>query len=98
MSDHINNLSLAQQERLSLLIEEMGEVLQVVGKIQRHGLYSSNPLIANSKTNKQLLEKELGDVFNAIDMLCRAGDVDRSVIMDEMNIKANSIIQWLHYQ
>ena len=100
MSDtkHINNLSFAELERLSLLMEEMGESLQIIGKIQRHGYESSNPLKSDAQTNKQLLEKELGDVLFAIDLLCKTKDLNRKNIMDNMNQKANTIFQWLHYQ
>lgn len=64
MSDHFNQLTPAEAERLAMLAEECGEVIQVVGKILRHGYASCHP--ANlTVTNKELLVKELQDV-NAV--------------------------------
>lgn len=66
----------AQLERLAILAEECGEVVKVVGKILRHGLGSINPLTGES--NRHLLEKELGDVLAAMELL---------VINDEVHMK-----------
>ena len=93
-----NQLSLAQAERLSILLEECGEVLQVIGKIQRHGFDSSNPLIASSPTNRELLEKEIGDVLNAIDMMTAVADIDLNSINTNKEHKARTIKKWLHHQ
>ena len=38
---HVNNLSNEQLEALAILAEECGEVIQVIGKIIRHGLDSN---------------------------------------------------------
>jgi hypothetical protein len=57
MPEYFNKLNPAEAERLSLLLEECGEVLQIIGKIQRHGYGSSN---------RSLLEKELGHIMHAI--------------------------------
>ena len=43
MTTTLNDLSLEQIERLALLTEEMGEALQVIGKIQRHGYQAIGP-------------------------------------------------------
>ena len=43
MATTLNELSLEQIERLALLTEEMGEALQVIGKIQRHGYQAVGP-------------------------------------------------------
>ena len=37
MSSHFNKLTPAQAERLAILIEECGEVIQAATKILRHG-------------------------------------------------------------
>ena len=51
-------------ERLAMLSEECGEVIQVIGKILRHGYDSYHP--SNPRlTNRDLLANELRDV-NAI--------------------------------
>lgn len=95
---HYNELSPAQVERLALLAEEMGEALQVVGKILRHGLNSSNPLIENAPKNFELLEKELGDVTCAISMLCDGGDIDLETMRRHRLAKHKNVQQWLHHQ
>ena len=37
MDDHFNNLTPGEAERLAILAEECGEVIQIIGKILRHG-------------------------------------------------------------
>ncbi len=64
MADHFNGLTPAQAERLAMLAEECGEVIQIVGKILRHGYDSHHPDNPTT-TNRHLLIKELSDV-NAV--------------------------------
>lgn len=64
MGDHFNGLTPAEAERLAMLAEECGEVIQVIGKILRHGYNSHHP-DNPSTTNKHLLIAELRDV-NAV--------------------------------
>lgn len=49
------------------LSEEAGEILQVIGKINRFGLESSRP--GSEKTNRQLLVEELNDFQAGIELL-----------------------------
>lgn len=49
MSDFTNNLTAAEQERLAILAEEMGEALQIIGKIIRHGYESYNPTLVQNQ-------------------------------------------------
>lgn len=95
---HFNNLTPAEAERLALLVEETGEALQVIGKILRHGYNSRNPVSGDTATNRQMLEKELGDVRHAMIRLCNAGDLSKSSIHDWAAIKAVSVQPWLHHQ
>lgn len=95
---HFNKLTAAELERLAVLFEEMGEAIQVVGKIVRHGYESENPLLANATPNRELLEKELGDVLHAIDRLFDAGDIRRDWVEIRRDRKAETIKQWLHHQ
>lgn len=62
MTDHFNNLSPAQAERLAMLAEECGEVIQIVGKILRHGYDSHHPASPHV-TNRELLGDELTDLM-----------------------------------
>lgn len=59
--NHFNDLSPKQAELLAMLAEEAGEVVQVVGKILRHGLDSYHPDDPQT-TNAVLLRKELTDL------------------------------------
>lgn len=61
MTNHFNNLTPAEAERLAMLAEECAEVIQIIGKIQRHGYDSYHPNDPRT-TNRDLLAKELADV------------------------------------
>ena len=92
-----NKLTEAQAERLAVLTEELGEVLQAIGKIERHGYHSRNPLDLTSPTNQEALERELGDVTAAIGMLERARDIDARAVSLRAIVKTKNIIPWLHH-
>lgn len=95
---HFNELTPAEAERLALLLEEMGEVQQIVGKILRHGYASRNPHEPNGQTNRQLLEREMGDLSHAIALLRNAGDVTSSRILEHAARKAEKVGPYLHHQ
>ena len=73
-----NQLNPAQTERLAILSEECGEVIQIVGKILRHGYKSYDPTVdeMKQKPNCALLEKELGDLLWSISKLDEAADIN----------------------
>jgi len=70
MADHFNGLTPAQAERLAMLAEECGEVIQIIGKILRHGYDSYHPQ-DRTATNRQLLGRELTDLLAVAASLCR---------------------------
>lgn len=94
----VKRLTKAEDERLSILVEEMGEALQVVGKIKRHGFESWDPTKTAKVTNRRLLEKELGDVKHAVDMLLRAKDVDADNVARRRGARPFKIWPYLHHQ
>ena len=53
---------------ISLLIEECGEVLQAIGKLQRFGERAKDPLTGIEYDNIGDLEEELLDLTKAIDL------------------------------
>ena len=57
-TEHFNGLTEAEAELLAILSEECGEVVQMVGKVLRHGLESDYK--AKGK-NRDLLQQEIGD-------------------------------------
>jgi NTP pyrophosphatase (non-canonical NTP hydrolase) len=102
-----NGLTAAEAERLAILAEECAETIQAVGKILRHGYHSFNPDLLTQEmqdadetppSNKSDLEKELGDVVFAINMLKDAGDVSRGKIETRAEVKAEKIREYLHHQ
>ena len=70
-----NHLNAAELERLALLGEGCAEVGKAIGKIVRHGYASRNPDVANGPTNRENLEREIGDLLWAIDLMAHCGDV-----------------------
>lgn len=92
---HFNQLTPAQQERLAILSEELGEVQQVVGKILRHGIESPNP--TTKITNRQNLQTELGDIMAILEIMLAHGDVDKEKIDLAKQVKLNKIWRWMHH-
>jgi hypothetical protein len=62
MTTHFNMLTPEEAERLAMLAEEAAEVIQVVGKILRHGYNSHHPDDKHN-SNRDLLAKELSDLY-----------------------------------
>lgn len=93
-----DNLNPAQLERLALLLEELGEAQQAIGKVLRHGYESRWPK-PGGPTNRETLAKELGDVLCAIDILCASdgGDLDFVDLNIRRHEKRARIQQFLHY-
>jgi NTP pyrophosphatase (non-canonical NTP hydrolase) len=91
-----NNLTDAEAERLALLAEECGEVIQVIGKILRHGYQSNHP--NGGPANRVLLEGELGDVSAAIRLMVEADDIIGAEVSSASDRKMARIPQYLHHQ
>lgn len=72
---HFNNLMPDEAERLAMLAEEAAEVIQIVGKIQRHGYESFHPVDPNT-SNRRLLERELLDLRAVIQEMDFNSDID----------------------
>lgn len=92
-----NQLSDSQIEALSLLAEECGEVVLAVGKVLRHGFESVNPYDPDGPNNREQLEKELGDVVVAQEILRRNAwieDTDPSHLVK----KLRNCQRYLHQQ
>lgn len=101
MTTHFNGLSEAEQERLAILIEECGEVIQAGCKILRHGYETTNPHKKTSpinETNREALERELGDLFHAVHRLKDAADVNGEKIGARAFSKPAHIAPYLHHQ
>jgi NTP pyrophosphatase (non-canonical NTP hydrolase) len=100
VSEHFNRLTPAEAERLALLAEECGECVQAIGKILRHGYESFNPYDDphNCPSNRQRLEREMGDVRAAMIMLCEAGDTSKAQVHRNADDKLRRVRKYLHHQ
>jgi hypothetical protein len=103
-SENFNNLTPAETERLAMLAEECAEVIQVVGKILRHGYDSSNPTIPKEHgvfipTNFGDLIKELRDIQGVIYGMVQARDLPRDFLENEEpeNVWQKKL-KWTHHQ
>lgn len=95
---HFNRLTPAEAERLALLAEECGEAIQIIGKILRHGYESRNPTVDRGPTNREMLEKEVADVYVAARMMFEAGDIRRLACAGHEERKQESVRKYLHHQ
>lgn len=93
---HFNGLTPAELERLALLMEEMGEAIQAIGKIQRHGYESCHP--NGGPTNRKMLEKEVGHVRAALTLMYNNGDISPEETCRHEAIKRITVKQYLHHQ
>ena len=97
MNEHFNKLSPAEAERLALLIEECAELQQAACKILRHGYGSKDPTDAWHRGNKSDLEKEMGDVQAAMDIMLYNADVDGPCVTSHRYKKLRTVGRWLHH-
>jgi len=99
MTEHFNQLTPAEAERLAILAEECAEVIVAIEKIKRHGYESYDPMQAVPRdTNRQTLCRGMGDVRYAMIAMCEAGDVSKEAIHQRAEIKRELIKPWLHHQ
>lgn len=93
------NLTPAEIERLACIMEECAEVQQIIGKILRHGFDSTNPCAVDvNTTNREMLNRELGDLDAVIKMACEAGDVSSFAILGYSHMKDVRMRKFLHFQ
>lgn len=86
----------AQIERLAWLMEELGETIQAIGKILRHGYESKDPDNPTHKGNKDDLEREMADVYAALTLLSNHGDINLMNVMSYSMTKSRS--KYFHYE
>lgn len=96
MTEHFNQLTPAQAERLAMLAEECAEVIQVVGKILRHGYDNYHPE-NRTFSNRDLLHQELTDLFAVQNEIYAQ---DRILLPDSETVKAAWIkkLRYSHHQ
>lgn len=90
-----NGLSLAQAELLTVLTEELAESIKEIQKIQRHGYESTHP--DGGPTNRENLERELGDVRVLVILLLQTGDISDDRMTEFARRKMRRIGRYLHH-
>ena len=96
MTEHFNGLTPAEAERLAMLVEECSEVIQIAGKILRHGYDSRHP-DNPSETNRDLLAHELADVDAVLRAMKREELKDYSC-QDGVGIRWRKKLCYAHHQ
>lgn len=97
MTEPFNKLTPAEAERLAMLAEEAGEIVQIVGKILRHGYESFHPKDMTRTPNRELLAKELGDLEAVHDLMELAGDVTDLTSLDLKQLRDKKL-RYAHHQ
>jgi NTP pyrophosphatase (non-canonical NTP hydrolase) len=93
-----NQLSPAQAERLAMLIEEAGEVIQAATKVLRHG-YSSYHPDDPQWSNRELLQREIRDLLVVLELMANAGDRNTIYADDVLYEKAREKkLRYTHHQ
>lgn len=91
----VNRIGEAEQERLGLFTEEMGESQLEIGKILRHGIDSRHPDDPDL-SNAERLELEAGHVLASIDLLVACGTLSREGLARSRRAKLEKLRSWLH--
>lgn len=89
----------AENERITILMEECGETVQIAAKTQRHGFESYNPFDPETKTNRELLRAEIIDILGIVALMVENEDIDE-VFVDSIiqESKEKRRMRYTHYQ
>lgn len=99
MSEIFNKLTPDQSERLAMLAEEAGEIVQAVTKILRHGYASQHPAFLDTdKSNRKDLEREIGDLWGIVVQMSNRGDISTSRIREFADEKWLNALKYTHHQ
>lgn len=90
------SLAPAEAERLEMLAEEAGEIVQACMKALRHGLEDVNP--DEGVTNRVHLMREIGDLCEVKRLMVKEGDVNDAIVADFAERKQDRMRKWTHHQ
>ncbi len=88
----------AELERLAILIEECAEVQHIACKILRHGYGSFHPGDTRRTPNRQILERELADVYAVMMAMTTAGDFSMCEVTQDWSAVWAKKKPYLHHQ
>lgn len=89
-------LSPAEIERLAILSECCGQVVQAVGKVSRFGWQSQSPY--GGKTNLVALEREIGNLRAIVTLMIDCKDVRLGDVQSWQKAKKAALEKWTIYQ
>lgn len=92
------SLTPAEAERLEILAEEAGEVVQMVMKTLRHGKESFNPRDPKETPNLVLLSSEVGNFQRAVQLCIDCGDLSPYGIEVGSSEKSQNLLRYTHHQ
>lgn len=96
MPEHFNGLTPAEAERLAMLSEECGEVIQVIGKILRHGYDSKY----GGLTNREKLLDEYLDIIAVVNLMNKdfnPNGVNQDALRDQVREKTGRKLVYSHH-
>ena len=92
----VKRVSAVDRELLICLMEECAEVIHIASKTVRHGLESYNPRELAGRSNKQALNREVGDLTCLITLLQQRTILHSDVISRYHDIKLRTLSEYLH--
>lgn len=96
MNPWVSTLTPHQQRRVGKSIEELGELLGVLGRMQIQGLDEIDP--SSGKTNRQRFHEETADVIAQINCNFHAFDMPADDIDERVQEKEAQMHEWeAHY-
>jgi len=96
MREFSTKLTDEEIECLAILMEEMSEASQIIGKILRHGYNSYNPNDPKMESNRTLLSVEVGHVRFIVGEMCKRQDISAFIMQSAAESKKHTIKQYLH--
>ncbi len=97
MNNPFNKLTAAQAERLAVLFEECGEIVQAVGKTLRHGYDSRHPH-KPGPDNREYIQDEISDLVAWISFMVAHGDFTEQGCMRDIDARISAKLRYCHHQ
>ena len=85
-----------QQRRVGKTVEELGELLGVLGRLQIQAIDAIDP--STGKTNRQRIREEIADVLAQLPLTIKSFGLDQREIDERVSEKTRQMIEWeAHY-